>query len=89
MTKENAEKFMALYEQHKAMAKRLAELEAKSEEAVIEGLVKLANDMGLTITASELQGVWQDADLDGLAGGAQGNVGQGQAPLFPPLPLVL
>lgn len=56
MSKENAEKFCALYEQHKAIAKKLAELEAQSEENLVNGLVKMAKEMGLECTKEELKG---------------------------------
>ena len=75
MSKENAEKFMALYEQHKAIAKRLAALDAKSEEALLEGLVKLATEMGLPCLEEEIRGELRTSTAE--LGGVSGGVGTG------------
>ena len=71
MTKENAEKFMALYSQHKALAKKLAELDTKSEDSLVAGLVKMAKEMGLECTKEEISEVQgsSSANLEDLAGG--------------------
>ena len=70
MSKENAEKFMALYQQHKAIAKRLAELEAKSDDALLDGLVELAKDMGLEVTGGEIREASEvKVDLEEVSGG--------------------
>ena len=56
MSKENAEKFYALYQQHQAFAKRLAEINAKSEDELLEGLAKLSKEVGLPATSEEVKG---------------------------------
>ena len=74
VSKENAEKFYALYQQHQAFAKRLAELNAKSEEELLEGLAKLAKEVGLPATKEEIGGMLHEAvedPLGGVAGGSE------------------
>ena len=76
MSKMNAEKFCALYEQHKAIAKHMAALDIKSEESLLAGLVKMAKELGLDCTKDELKGVAGDlkkaapSALERVAGGA-------------------
>lgn len=74
MSKQNAEKFCSLYEQHKAMAKRLAGLNAKSDDALVSGLVKIAKDMGMECTADELKAVVgsKGVKLSDVSGGNSG-----------------
>lgn len=75
MSKGNAKKFYALYQQHKALADRLAKLDAQSEEALLAGLAKIAKEMGLECSKDELSGVVKDsrgdmeAHMEGVAGG--------------------
>ena len=72
MTKENAEKFYALYQQHQAIAKRLAALNAKTEDELLEGLVKMAQEVGLQLTVEELSeqiGNGTGEVIEDLAGG--------------------
>ena len=76
MTKENAEKFMALYQQHKAIAKRLAELDAKSEEALLEGLVKLAKELGYEVSREELVRAFEQTGVDLVTGGGEVGIGR-------------
>ena len=74
MSRENAEKFLALYGQHKAIAKRLAELDTKGEEALLDGLVKLAKDMGLEVTRKE---ICEAKNVVGILDEQSGGCGQG------------
>lgn len=74
MTKENAEKFYAMYQQHKAIAKNLAGLDGSSEAAFLAGLAKIAESIGLECTQEEIRSVLKSANvgnesLDALSGG--------------------
>ena len=86
MSKENAEKFLALYQQHKAIAETLAELDKKSDHSMVEGLVELAKELKLECTSEELdqeikkqkleQSDFQQEDLENLGSVAGGGTGE-------------
>ena len=86
MSKENAEKFLALYQQHKAIAEALAELDKTSDRSMVDGLVKLAKELKLECTSEELeqeirkqkseQSDSQMEDLENLGSVAGGGTGE-------------
>ena len=72
VSKENAEKFCNILQQHKAIAKKLADLSNKGEEVLLQGLLPLAKEMGLECTSSELKNELETPPeelLANLAGG--------------------
>ena len=82
MSKENAERFYALYQQHQAIAKRLAALNVKTEDGLLEGLVKMAQEVGLQFTVEELReqrpkhpGVGLEEEAGGWVGDARTHFG--------------
>ena len=85
VSKENAEKFCSILQQHKAIAKKLADLSNQGEEVLLQGLLPLAKEMGLECTSSELRDELETPPEELLASLA-GGMGHGGRPRDVPIP---
>ena len=69
MSKENAEKFIALYQQHKAIAKQLEQSGQEGEEKFLVGLARVAKQIGLECSADELRELLVPLEPGDVSGG--------------------